>query len=216
MVEALLPEIARIALCDVFLWLCCHRLLQFISNGQYQMSFSARSMPFIASAAFGLMISTVATLLTLTNAGLAQEPPAWRLICTEENNASTCRMNQQLFLRQTVEGELQTVGRLLNLTVIYLDANGERLPFMSVQMPLGMDLRVGGVMRVDEESETLLEFLRCTEAGCDASAPVTPELLAQMRAGAVLRVGFLPWGREQVTAVDASLAGFTAAFERLQ
>lgn len=142
--------------------------------------------------------------------------PSWRLQCADTNDASTCSMNQELFLQQTVDGELQTVGRLLNLTVVYLDAGGERVPFMSLQMPLGVDLRPGGVMRVDEEGETSLEFLRCTEAGCDASARVTPELLAQLRAGSVLRVGFRPWGSEQVTAVEASLVGFTAAFAQLR
>lgn len=142
--------------------------------------------------------------------------PAWRLQCSDTNDASTCSMNQELFLQQTVDGELQTVGRLLNLTIVYLNAGEERVPFMSLQMPLGVDLRPGGVMRVDEESETSLEFLRCTEAGCDASARVTPDLLAQLRSGSVLRVGFRPWGSEQVTAVEASLIGFTAAFAQLR
>lgn len=142
--------------------------------------------------------------------------PNWRLRCSDTNDASTCSMNQELFLQQTVDGQLQTVGRLLNLTVVYLDAGGERVPFMSLQMPLGVDLRPGAVMRVDEEGETTLEFLRCTEAGCDSSARITPQLLAQMRAGNVLRVGFRPWGSEQVTAVEASLAGFTAAFAQLR
>jgi invasion protein IalB len=142
--------------------------------------------------------------------------PAWRLRCADSNDASTCNMNQELFLQRTVDGEQQTVGRLLNLTVVYLDSGGERLPFLSLQMPLGVDLRPGAVMRIDEGPETPLEFLRCTESGCDASARVTPDLLAQMRAGAVLRVGFRPWGSEQVTAVDASLMGFTAAFSQLR
>lgn len=142
--------------------------------------------------------------------------PAWRLRCSDTNDASTCSMNQELFLQQNVDGQQQTVGRLLNLTVVYLNVGEERVPFMSLQMPLGVDLRPGAVMRVDEESETALEFLRCTEAGCDSSARVTPELLAQLRAGSVLRVGFRPWGSEQVTAVEASLIGFTAAFGQLR
>lgn len=146
----------------------------------------------------------------------SQASAAWQLRCADSNDASTCNMNQELFLQQTVDGEQQTVGRLLNLTVVYLNAGSERVPFMSLQMPLGVDLRPGAVMRVDEQSETPLEFLRCTEAGCDASTRVTPDLLAQMRAGTVLRVGFRPWGSEQVTAVEASLIGFTAAFEQLR
>lgn len=160
-------------------------------------------------------------IIELAQAGEASAPAlastsAWRLVCADENDASTCRMNQELFLQQSVDGEVQTVGRLLNLTIVYLNTNGERLPFMSLQMPLGVDLRPGGVMRVDEETETSLEFLRCTEAGCDASARLTPQLLAQMRAGSMLRVGFRPWGSEQVTAVEASLVGFTATFAQLR
>lgn len=164
------------------------------------------------------MLAIVLAALVSVHAGPArtQDAPLWRLVCTDENEASTCRINQELFLQQSVDGELQTVGRLLNLTVIYLNTDGERVPFMSLQMPLGVDLRPGGVMRVDEEGETVLEFLRCTEAGCDASTRITPELLAQLRAGSALRVGFRPWGSEQVTAVEASLIGFTAAFAQLR
>lgn len=182
------------------------------------------SQPKFAISALVAMFFTVVLSVIMTCFGSAQAQtasetdtaPAWVLRCTDADNASTCNMNQELFLQQTVDGELQTVGRLLNLTIVYLDVGGERLPFMSLQMPLGVDLRPGGVMRVDEESETSLEFLRCTEAGCDASARVTPELLEQMRAGTVLRVGFRPWGSEQVTAVEASLIGFTTAFAQLR
>ena len=149
-------------------------------------------------------------------AGAGGSGPAWRLRCDDSANATTCRMNQELFLQRQVEGEQRTLGRLLNLTVLYLESGGERVPFMSLQMPLGVDLRPGAVMRVDDGPETPLEFLRCTESGCDASAHITPELLQQMRAGNRLRVGFRPWGSEQVTAVDASLIGFTAAFAELR
>lgn len=148
---------------------------------------------------------------------VAQAPQsAWRLRCADTNDASTCNANQELFLNREVEGERRNVGRLLNLTVLYLDAQGERLPFMSLQMPLGLDLRPGAVMQVDDGQEITLEFLRCTNDGCDASVRLTPDLLGAMRAGNVLRVGFRPWGGEQVTAVEASLIGFTAAFLQLR
>lgn len=147
----------------------------------------------------------------------AQAPQsAWRLRCADTNDAATCNANQELFLNREVDGQQQNVGRLLNLTVLYLDAQGERLPFMSLQMPLGLDLRPGAVMQVDDGQEVTLEFLRCTNDGCDASVRLTPDLLGAMRAGSVLRVGFRPWGSEQVTAVEASLIGFTAAFLQLR
>lgn len=181
------------------------------SSARFQPTRTAHGL---ATGILALMLAALAAV----HAGPArtQEAPSWQLRCADTNDASTCTMNQELFLQQTVDGELQTVGRLLNLTVVYLNVGEERVPFMSLQMPLGVDLRAGAVMRVDEESETALEFLRCTEAGCDSSARVTPELLAQLRAGGVLQVGFRPWGSEQVTAVEASLIGFTAAFGQLR
>ena len=151
--------------------------------------------------------------------GARQQPAAanWRLRCGDRNDARTCNINQELFLNRTVEGQTRQVGRILNLTVVYLDTDaGERRPFMSLQMPLGVDLRPGAVMRVDEGAEVALEFLRCTDAGCDASTPLTAGLLGQMRAGNALTVGFRGWGAEQVTAVQATLTGFTAAFEQLR
>lgn len=233
MKAALFPELARIALYNAVVWLGCWRPLLTNSNGLSAMFSSAR--PLTASTAHRMantwsvmswtiwgMLAITFTAMVMFHAGTAQaqeapaSPPTWRLVCADENDASTCSMNQELFLQQTVDGQLQTVGRLLNLTIVYLNTDEERVPFMSLQMPLGVDLRPGAVMRVDEESETALEFLRCTEAGCDSSARVTPELLAQLRAGSMLRVGFRPWGSEQVTAVEASLIGFTAAFAELR
>lgn len=84
------------------------------------------------------------------------------------------------------------MGRILNFTALYLDTEGGRLPFMSLQMPLSVDLRPGAVMRVDENEELALKFLRCTNAGCDASIRLKPALLGQMRAGSLLRVA-LGW-----------------------
>ena len=153
--------------------------------------------------------------LALPGNAFAQQPN-WQLRCADEADASTCNMNQELFLQRTVDGEQQTVGRLLNVTVVYLDVDGERLPFMSLQMPKGVDLRPGAVMRVDEGPELALEYLRCTNDGCDASTRLTPDLLGQLRAGNTMQVGFRPWGSEQVTVLPVSLIGFTAAFLQLR
>lgn len=166
--------------------------------------------------------TAIIVALFMVPAGLLQAQsnsaaqPNWVLRCADKNDASTCNMNQKVFLQRTVDGEQKTVGQLLNITIVYLDNGGKRVPFMSIQTPKGVDLRPGAVMRVDEGTEVSLQYLQCNDNGCDTSARVTPALLAQMRAGNTLTVGFRAWGSEQVTAVPASLVGFTAAFEKLR
>lgn len=145
--------------------------------------------------------------------------PPWEKSCADPEDQESCRITQNLFLSQKdAEGKQQTVGKILGLTVIYAtDQDTEkRTPYLSIQMPLGLDLRPGAVVRVDEGEERPLPFLQCTTAGCDASLRLDPPILAALKAGQKFLVGFRPWGQTQTTVVEASLTGFTKAFSSLK
>ena len=122
----------------------------------------------------------------------AEEAPVWETVCPEAATPiEPCRIVQQLFLSQTVEGESQTVGRILQLTVLYVeDAEGNRAPYLGIQLPLGVDLRLGAVLRVDEGEEIAVPYLQCTQAGCDASIKLEAKLLWAMKRGEQFLVGF--------------------------
>ena len=83
-------------------------------------------------------------------------------------------------------------------------------------LPLGVDLRSGMVLRVDNYEEIKAPYLRCTNAGCDVQVELTAELVAQLKKGLKLQVGFRPFGSSKTVVIDASLKGFTRAFDRLK
>ena len=148
----------------------------------------------------------------------AQEESAWKLICADGLKPETCKITQTLFYSKKIKGKQKTVGKILGLTVIYVPApkSKKREPYLSIQMPLGVDLRRGAVLRVDKGKEIPVQYLRCTNSGCDASLKLDSKILKALKAGNGLLVGFLPWGANKITAVNASLKGFTKAFEILR
>ena len=148
----------------------------------------------------------------------AQEDITWKLICADGFKPETCKITQTLFLSKKIQGKQRTVGKILGLMVIYMPAPKSKIrePYLSIQMPLGVDLRRGAVLRVDEGKETPVQYLRCTNSGCDASLKLDSKFLKALKAGNGLLVGFLPWGGDKTTVVNASLKGFTKAFEFLR
>ncbi len=164
----------------------------------------------------GLFVLAVAMLFA--SGASAQEKHVWLRSCVDNKKPTTCRIGQQLFLSKKIEGKQKNMGLVLGLTVLYLknSKTGKRSPYISIRMPLGVDLRPGAIMRIDKGPETRLVYLQCTNAGCDASLPIDSKNLKALKAGNTLNVGFRPWGRTRVTVVKASLKGFTKAFRGLK
>ncbi|WP_417788901.1 invasion associated locus B family protein [Terasakiella pusilla] len=149
----------------------------------------------------------------------AQEVSAWKKDCVKSADSQSCRISQQLFLSQkSKSGQQETVGRVLGLTVLYVEdqKSKKRTPYMSVSMPLGVDLRPGAVLKIDKGQDISIEYLRCTQSGCDASIELTKGLLNSLKAGSDLFVGFRPWGSEKVAVLKATLSGFSKAFNSIK
>jgi len=165
-----------------------------------------------------LSIFALVSILFVVSEVQAQEGPTWKKVCVDTKKPETCRIAQQRFLTKVVDGKEQVVGRVLGLTIVYsTDATTKkRAPYMSIQMPLGVDLRPGALLQVDAGAEIPVPFLQCTNAGCDASLVLDAKLLKELKAGNTLKVGFRPWGTQKLTAVDASLKGLTKALKDIK
>ena len=169
-----------------------------------------------------LKIKSVVALLALSMAAVsagAQSANVWERVCENGNDAQSCRITQELFVTRTAaDGTEQVAGRILGLHVLYAveEPTGQWLPYLSVQMPMGVDLRPGAVLKVDQGADIPIQYLRCTEAGCDASIQLQPPLLQALKAGNELFVGFRAWGSEETTVLSASLIGFSSAYAGLQ
>ena len=147
------------------------------------------------------------------------ETEVWSRNCADAEDPATCTISQTLFIDKTIDGTTERLGVLLRATVSYVappGADTDRVLYLTMGVPLGVDLRGGVVFKVDEGEETNLRFLQCTKRGCDVSLVMGDELVQSLRLGSQLFVGFRGWGREDVNVVAASLVGFTSALQWLQ
>ena len=168
-------------------------------------------------AAVVALSSAAAAMALVASAGTAraaEDEAPWAVICADADNAETCRMEQIRFVDQTVEGQPKRRGKLLSITVLYVGEEARR-PLLLMKLPLGLDLRPGMVLRVDNHAEVTAPYLRCTNAGCEVQVELTAELVAQLKNGLKLQVGVLPFGSSKTVVIGASLKGFTRAFNSL-
>jgi len=143
-----------------------------------------------------------------------QSAEKWTHICTDPKLPQTCRIEQKLFVNQGGEGQEKQMGQILNVAVLYSGIN-DRKPYIVMQLPLGVDLRAGMVLKVDDAKEMKAPFLKCTKAGCEIQSVLTDDLLAQLKRGNFMKVGFRAFGAKKTMVVNADLSGFTKAFSKL-
>ncbi len=129
----------------------------------------------------------------------------WTVVCVE-STPRTCRMTQRLDIQNE-----QGAGRLLQVTLL---KNPEGV-VIAMELPFGLDLRSGVVIRFDENDEIPLPFTTCYASGCQVIAQLAPEHLEEFRNGEQMRVGFRAMGQEQTLVTEVSLSGSSAALESL-
>lgn len=127
----------------------------------------------------------------------------WSLLC---NSASPneCRAAQtQKSLDEKNPGTL--------LQVLFATEKGKM--FGVFILPFGVDLRAGIALRVDEGTEVKGSFMTCLPDGCQSITEIDEALLAQLRTGKTLKVGFRPWGggADKTLVVDVPLDGAAEA-----
>ena len=168
-----------------------------------------------------LGVLAVCVFLITWNMGnaIAKSEGVWKRVCGDEGNIESCRISQQIFLSQKdKEGNDRVAGRVLGLSVLYVQEGevGKKQPFLAMQMPLGVDLRPGAVFKIDDGPEVKVNYLQCTNAGCDASLPIDSNMMLSMRGGKQMSVGFRPWGSERAMVLNASLSGFDKALKSIR
>jgi invasion protein IalB len=84
--------------------------------------------------------------------------------------------------------------------------------FAEIVVPLGVYLPGGLGLKVDESPAKAAPYERCIDEGCVVRAPISPTMLANMRAGATAYIVIFG-GPERPVQIPISLAGFTAAFD---
>lgn len=86
-------------------------------------------------------------------------------------------------------------------------------PVAVILLPLRMNLQAGVGVAVDGKQIARFGYEVCTEVGCQASLPLTPELQAKLKAGKKLQVAAF-FEDKQLT-LEYSLKGFSSALKDL-
>lgn len=139
----------------------------------------------------------------------AGEPkgPGWAVNCKSEATEKDleCRMSQTVVLKQS--------GQVLTNVTFRIPADTKK-PEIIVQLPLGVSLAPGATFQVDENPAQRLNFRACDRSGCFAISPVTPEMLAILKRGKQIKIGFQNLAEKPIT-VPLSLEGFGDAYEKM-
>src|SRR5579862_1008796 len=113
----------------------------------------------------------------------APAQPGWAARCSSASRDAPleCAMEQNAILSKT--------GQLVVLVNIRVPGD-TRTPIALVQLPLGLNLQAGAKFQVDDGKSTDLPIQTCENRGCYASLPVSPDLLAALKAGKHLKIMF--------------------------
>ena len=114
-------------------------------------------------------------------------------------------MSQTVVLKQS--------GQVLTNVTFRIPADTKK-PEIIVQLPLGVYLAAGATFQVDENPAQRLNFRACDRNGCFAFSPVTPEMLAVLKRGKQIKIGFQNLAEKPIT-VPLSLDGFGDAYEKM-
>jgi invasion protein IalB len=127
----------------------------------------------------------------------------WGLQCTEEAKLHICQAVQVIWLEQD-EKKHQV------LTLQLLPRNEEQ-KVLQLSFPLGVDLRPGIVIAVDDGNEQKYPYTTCANQSCLSLILMTGEQLSMFKKGNVLKVGFKTFESDKTVVLEVSLKGFTKA-----
>lgn len=140
--------------------------------------------------------------------GRAEPANVWAARCVSAGRADVpdCSVEQRVILQQT--------GQLLAAVTVTLP-HGSNKPTILVQVPLGLALDAGVVLKTDNHGPAKLRVQTCDQGGCYAATVMSPDFLKAMLTGKKLDVRFVGVNKKPVT-VPMPLTGFGRAYGRIK
>ncbi|NWG46099.1 MAG: invasion associated locus B family protein [Alphaproteobacteria bacterium] len=130
----------------------------------------------------------------------------WMLECVKpEGGLKRCAMAQNVVAKENKQP-------VLGLQIAYLPNVEE--PVLQVTVPLGVALRAGIAVNVDEAQMLRVGFDTCAPQGCVVLVGLSEEHVATLKKGTLAQVVFQDSAGQNI-GIPASLKGFTAAFNGL-
>ena len=162
------------------------------------------------SLALGVQLLLLCVVVRIASAAPAngQNFQDWSAQCaaTEDESAARCYIFQNLVLTQNGQ-------RLLHVAIGY--SHGSTRPTAALTVPLGVSLKPGLKLQVEDGAITRIRYDRCDPNGCVGTLVLNGQLLYALKMRGKASVTFEDAdGREVV--VPVSLMGLTAGLESLQ
>lgn len=154
----------------------------------------------------------VISLTCFSLASASNNPPErtlyddWFTLCDTAKNF--CSANQLQYMVKDTER-----SQVLHA---HLSKNQNNQLFMQIILPLGVLLKPGIIMKIDDGKQFSVAYHTCTNKGCIAVIPATESLLKELRLGSKALLGFRPVGIDKTMVIEMSLKGFTKASKQVQ
>ena len=133
----------------------------------------------------------------------------WSTECTGSSRALdklVCSATQSILLAQSKE-------LLFRIKVVV--AAGSSAPVMEIQGPLNVYLPAGFSLSVDGAPLTKVSVSNCNRRGCFGGLQLSDAMLASLKRGGSLKIGF-SLGPDQAKTAETPLDGFTRAMQSIQ
>ena len=157
--------------------------------------------------AAALSVSALAAPAAAPAAGAApfhEEIGKWTIVCAVVPSPNPCEMSQGVERKDTGQ-------RLLTISFVYIPARDQN--FVVMQVPLGVSIPDGLVLKTDAFTSPKLPYHQCTSNGCLAELPIDKQTLQTLgtTANAVVRIADSTRPYE----LKLDLDGFAKAKDRL-
>jgi invasion protein IalB len=134
----------------------------------------------------------------------------WNSNCSAPDLASplACAMEQRVILRESGQ-------QIARFTVQTSGTKDDRKAAYLVQVPLGLSIRTGVRLKVDEREPVSLDIQTCEASGCYAGGPLAGPLLDGLKGGKMLTLLFNDLQKKEI-GIQIDLTGFAAQFEKIR
>jgi len=131
----------------------------------------------------------------------------WAIQCGEDQTSGKkfCRMQQSLRYKKT--------GQRLLAVIIQPQAVEPKLAIL-LSLPHGLYLPAGTAFKIDDGEENRMLIETCDAEGCYASGGISEKMVAIMKKGEKMLIGFQASNKKPIT-IPITLKGFTAAFDKI-
>ncbi|MDQ0534953.1 invasion associated locus B family protein [Azospirillum picis] len=136
----------------------------------------------------------------------------WQSECeTPADGKPRCFVSQTRVVQDQQSGQ---PTRLLKVSVGYLAPDGK--PVMVAILPLGIDLRAGAALRIDDGAPLALALQQCLQEGCIANMALDDKALNALRKSKGAQILLRPYNGQQTVAIPVSTKGITDGLAALK